>query len=179
MLFRPGRAIQVPFGWQAMPSTPPQATQPYIACRSRLFRSCLVRWWLHDRVLLPEQLASSHRRRPRDSLVAFNIWLSNFAWLSVNYFSGASVVHRIVTCSSTWTSALAVIVPLLVVSYLTFRTAMGRGGKLQPLIAVESPVSFEQSRRSPAAIDAKDRSHGHIRRVQAYAVSQTTRRRHR
>ena len=55
------------------------------------------------------------------------IWWKNFAWLSVNYFSGASVAALIVTYTQHLDlSTLVVIVPLLVVSYLTFRTAMGR-----------------------------------------------------
>ena len=55
------------------------------------------------------------------------IWLKNFAWLSVNYFSGASLAALIVTYTQHLDfSSLLVIVPLLIVSYLTFRTAMGR-----------------------------------------------------
>src|SRR5262245_5815983 len=49
----------------------------------------------------------------------FDIWWNNFIWLSVNYFSGASVAALIVTYSrEISTSTLAIIVPLLVVSYL-------------------------------------------------------------
>jgi hypothetical protein len=55
------------------------------------------------------------------------IWWTKFTWLSVNYFSGASVAALIVTFMRELDStALLIIVPLLVVSYLTFRTAMGR-----------------------------------------------------
>src|SRR5580765_1052752 len=58
---------------------------------------------------------------------ARQIWSKNFGWLSVNYFSGASVAALIVTYTHEIDfSTLAIIVPLLVVSYLTFRTAMGR-----------------------------------------------------
>jgi uncharacterized membrane protein YfcA len=57
----------------------------------------------------------------------FQIWWKNFTWLAVNYFSGASVAALIVTYTSKLElSTLIIIVPLLVISYLTFRTAMGR-----------------------------------------------------
>src|SRR4029078_2562710 len=57
----------------------------------------------------------------------FEIWWKNFIWLAVNYFSGASVAALLVTYTHRLDfSTLAIIVPLLVVSYLTFRTAMGR-----------------------------------------------------
>ena len=50
-----------------------------------------------------------------------HIWWTNFTWLSVNYFSGASVAALIVTYSRELDlSTLAIIVPLLLVSYLTF-----------------------------------------------------------
>src|SRR5712691_1711855 len=57
---------------------------------------------------------------------ALEIWWSNFSWLSVNYFSGASVAAIIVTYTSALNAralfgTLVIIVPLLLVSYLTFR----------------------------------------------------------
>jgi diguanylate cyclase (GGDEF)-like protein/putative nucleotidyltransferase with HDIG domain len=100
------------------------------------------------------------------------LWWGNFAWLSVNYFSGASVAALIVTYTRELEiSTLAVIVPLLVVSYLTFRTAMGRAEDSYNHLAELNRLHLSTIETLAMAIDAKDQiTHGHIRRVQAYAV---------
>lgn len=105
-------------------------------------------------------------KRPLD------IWLKNFAWLSVNYFSGASLAALIVTYTKQLDfSSLAVIVPLLVVSYLTFRTAMGRAEDSYSHLSELNRLYLSTIETLAMAIDAKDQiTHGHIRRVQAYAV---------
>ena len=103
---------------------------------------------------------------------SFKIWYENFAWLSVNYFSGASLAALIVTYARQLDfSALAVIIPLLVVSYLTFRTAMGRAEDSYNHLAELNRLYLSTIETLAMAIDAKDQiTHGHIRRVQAYAV---------
>jgi hypothetical protein len=55
------------------------------------------------------------------------VWKDNFLWLGLNFFGGASVAALLVayTREISWT-AVGIIVPLLVISYLTFKTAMGR-----------------------------------------------------
>ncbi len=100
------------------------------------------------------------------------IWWSNFAWLSVNYFSGASVAALIVTYTRELdVSTLMVIVPLLVVSYLTFRTAMGRAEDSYNHLSELNRLHLSTIETLAMAIDAKDQiTHGHIRRVQTYAV---------
>ena len=100
------------------------------------------------------------------------IWWKNFAWLSVNYFSGASVAALIVTYTQRLDlSTLAVIVPLLVVSYLTFRTAMGRAEDSYNHLSELNRLYLSTIETLAMAIDAKDQiTHGHIRRVQIYAV---------
>ena len=102
----------------------------------------------------------------------FRIWWNNFTWLSVNYFSGASVAALIVTYTRELdVSTLAVIVPLLVVSYLTFRTAMGRVEDTNNHLAELNKLYLSTIETLAMAIDAKDQiTHGHIRRVQGYAV---------
>ncbi|MGE0705817.1 MAG: HD domain-containing phosphohydrolase, partial [Vicinamibacterales bacterium] len=99
------------------------------------------------------------------------IW-KNFVWLSVNYFSGASVAALIVTYSDRLDiSMLLVIVPLLVVSYLTFRTAMGRVEDTTNHLSNLNKLYLSTIETLAMAIDAKDQiTHGHIRRVQSYAV---------
>lgn len=107
---------------------------------------------------------------------AFEIWWKNFTWLAVNYFSGASVAAVIVTYtkrldSSALISTLVIIVPLLVVSYLTFRTAMGRVEDSNQHLSELNRLYLSTIETLAMAIDAKDQiTHGHIRRVQAYAV---------
>ena len=104
--------------------------------------------------------------------ITLQIWWKNFAWLSVNYFSGASLAALIVTYTQQLDfSALAMIVPLLVVSYLTFRTAMGRAEDSYHHLAELNRLYLSTIETLAMAIDAKDQiTHGHIRRVQAYAV---------
>jgi putative nucleotidyltransferase with HDIG domain len=100
------------------------------------------------------------------------IWSKNFTWLAVNYFSGASVAALIVTyMRDDDISSLAIIVPLLVVSYLTFRTAMGRVEDSNRHLSELNRLYLSTIETLAMAIDAKDQiTHGHIRRVQTYAV---------
>ena len=100
------------------------------------------------------------------------LWWKNFTWLSVNYFSGASVAALIVTYTSKFDlSTLIIIVPLLVISYLTFRTAMGRVEDSNQHLVELNRLYLSTIETLAMAIDAKDQiTHGHIRRVQAYAV---------
>jgi putative nucleotidyltransferase with HDIG domain len=101
-----------------------------------------------------------------------SVWWKNFAWLSVNYFSGAYVAALIVTYTKQLDfSALAIIVPLLVVSYITFRTAIGRAEDSYHHLAELNRLYLSTIETLAMAIDAKDQiTHGHIRRVQSYAV---------
>lgn len=107
----------------------------------------------------------------------FDIWWPHFSWVSVNYFSGASVAAVLVTYSHTIApSSLAVIVPLLVISYLSFRTAMGRVDDATRHLGELNKLYLSTIETLAMAIDAKDQiTHGHIRRVQSYAVGLATR----
>jgi putative nucleotidyltransferase with HDIG domain len=68
-------------------------------------------------------------------------------------------------------STLAIIVPLLVVSYLTFRTAMGRVEDSSNHLSELNTLYLSTIETLAMAIDAKDQvTHGHIRRVQTYAT---------
>ncbi len=100
------------------------------------------------------------------------IWWEKFVWLSVTYFSSASVAALIVTFSRDLdVSTLAIIGPLLLVSYLTFRTAMGRVEDSNKHLSDLNRLYLSTIETLAMAIDAKDQiTHGHIRRVQAYAV---------
>jgi len=102
----------------------------------------------------------------------WKIWWPQFTWVSINYFSGASVAALIVTYSQRIdVSTLLIIVPLLVISYLTFRTAMGRVDDTTRHLDKLNSLYLSTIETLAMAIDAKDQiTHGHIRRVQAYAV---------
>ena len=108
-----------------------------------------------------------HKNQP-----PLRIWWPQFTWVSVNYFSGASVAALLVTYShSIDVSMLLIIVPLLVISYLTFRTAMGRVDDTTKHLGQLNDLYLSTIETLAMAIDAKDQiTHGHIRRVQAYAV---------
>jgi putative nucleotidyltransferase with HDIG domain len=104
---------------------------------------------------------------------AFRIWRDNFVWISLNYFGGASVAALLVSYTRDLDfSYLAVIVPLLVVLYFTFSMSMGRVEDANRHLSQLNTLYMSTIETLAMAIDAKDQiTHGHIRRVQAYAVA--------
>jgi putative nucleotidyltransferase with HDIG domain len=100
------------------------------------------------------------------------VWRQNFLWLSLNVFSGASVAVLLVSLNPQMNlSALAVIVPLLAVSYLTYHTSLGRVEDANQHVSNLNRLYLSTIETLALAIDAKDQiTHGHIRRVQAYSV---------
>ena len=103
---------------------------------------------------------------------AFHIWKNNFAWLSLNYFGGASVAALLVTYTRELDfTYLAFVVPLLAVLYFTFSMAMGRIEDANKHLSQLNKLYMSTIETLAMAIDAKDQiTHGHIRRVQSYAV---------
>ncbi len=100
------------------------------------------------------------------------IWRANFLWLSLNYFGSASVAALIAAYTPTINiSTLGVIVPLLVITYLTFRTSLGRIEDAQRHVQEVNRLYLSTIETLAMAIDAKDQvTHGHIRRVQEFAL---------
>ncbi len=103
---------------------------------------------------------------------AFGIWRWNFLWLSVNYFGGVSVAALLVSYTRTIdVAALSIIVPLLVISNLTFKTSLGRVEDAVQHVEEVDRIYLSTIEPLATAIDAKDQvTHGHIRRVQLLAA---------
>jgi len=102
----------------------------------------------------------------------YKVWRQNFLWLSLNYFSGASVALLLVAYTNNVdVRFIGVIVPLLFVLYLTFKTTMGRVEDATSHVQQLNRLYLSTIETLAMAIDAKDQiTHGHIRRVQQYAV---------
>jgi len=102
----------------------------------------------------------------------FAIWRRLFPWLSINYFGGASVAALLVSYTRTIDlSALSIIVPLIVISYLTYKMALGRVEDAVAHVDQVNKLYLSTIETLATAIDAKDQvTHGHIRRVQRFAL---------
>jgi putative nucleotidyltransferase with HDIG domain len=102
----------------------------------------------------------------------FEVWHHNFAWISLNYIGGASVAMLLVAYQRNIDlTALGVMVPLLVITYLAFRTSLGRLEDAHRHVAQLNELYLSTIETLAMAVDAKDQiTHGHIRRVQVYAV---------
>jgi putative nucleotidyltransferase with HDIG domain len=102
----------------------------------------------------------------------FKIWRENFIWIALNYFGGASVAALLVSYTRDLDyTFLVIIVPLLVVLYFTFSTSMGRVEDANRHLSELNSLYMSTIETLAMAIDAKDQiTHGHIRRVQLYAV---------
>lgn len=106
---------------------------------------------------------------------AFNVWRRNFLWLSLNYFSGASVAALLLPYLQEpeygLIRVIGVLLPLLLISYLTLKTALGRVEDANRHLAELNRLYLSTIETLAMAIDAKDQiTHGHIRRVQKFAV---------
>jgi len=100
------------------------------------------------------------------------VWRDGFMWLSLNYFCGASVAVLLVGYTRTIDLRfVGVVVPLLLVLYFTFKTSMQRVEDAYKHVAELNSLYLSTIETLAMAIDAKDQiTHGHIRRVQSFAV---------
>ena len=121
----------------------------------------LINTWLVAGALSTQQQSSP-----------LSIWLSNFPALSITYFVGSSIAMLIVAYSPRIDlTVLGIILPLLVITYLTFRTSMGRLEDANRHVAQLNDLYLSTIETLAMAVDAKDQiTHGHIRRVQVYAT---------
>jgi putative nucleotidyltransferase with HDIG domain len=100
------------------------------------------------------------------------LWWKNFPWFSLNYFGGVSAAALLVSYTrSVDIGAVSVILPLLLISYLTYRTSLGRVQDAQQHVEQLNNLYMSTIETLAMAVDAKDQiTHGHIRRVQVYAL---------
>jgi putative nucleotidyltransferase with HDIG domain len=103
----------------------------------------------------------------------FTIWRKYFLWVSLNYFGGASIAVLLAVntrADGVFTSILA-IAPLVIVSYFTFKSSMGRLEDENRHLGDVNRLYLKVVETLAMAVDAKDQvTHGHIRRVQTYAL---------
>lgn len=127
---------------------------------------CSLTYFFLNSWLVTIALSLEKRRPP------FAVWRDNFLWLSVNYLVGGSVAGLLVTYSREIDlTTLGIIVPLLLVSYLTFKTSLGRIEDANQHLKRVNKMYLSTIETLAMAIDAKDQiTHGHIRRVQRLAV---------
>jgi putative nucleotidyltransferase with HDIG domain len=103
---------------------------------------------------------------------AWQLWRGHFLWLSINYFGGASISLLLALNTREVTlSSLMAMVPLLALLYLTFKTWIRRIDDATQHLSQLNHLYLATVESLSMAIDAKDQvTHGHIRRVQKYAL---------
>ena len=94
-------------------------------------------------------------------------------WLALNYLGGGSVALLIVHNSTTVDlTTISIILPLLVITYFTFRSSMGRIDDANRHVEQLNRMYMSTIETLAMAVDAKDQvTHGHIRRVQEDSVA--------
>ena len=127
---------------------------------------CAFAYFALNTWLITLAIASERKVNP------LQLWISKFLWLSLNYFFGASVAVLVVSYNRTLdVGFIGVIVPLLLVLYFTFRSTIARVDDADRHVEELNALYLSTIETLAMAIDAKDQvTHGHIRRVQNYAV---------
>ena len=144
------------------------ATRPILSLVAPLLLLALL-------VPLGQQLAHRWRSRVREAHLPVHCLARNFLWLSLNYFSGASVAALLLPYlqgdQPAFLRVAGILLPLLLISYLTFKTALGRVEDANRHLSELNRLYLSTIETLAMAIDAKDQiTHGHIRRVQHYAI---------
>jgi putative nucleotidyltransferase with HDIG domain len=104
--------------------------------------------------------------------IPFGLWRRNLPAVSINYFLGSSIaIFMVAFADGINLAVLGIIVPILLVSYYTFRTSMGRLEDANRHVRHINELYLSTIEALAMAVDAKDQiTHGHIRRVQVYAT---------
>lgn len=103
---------------------------------------------------------------------AFAVWRTQFLWLSASYLASAAIAAILVVFTNAVDFALAaVLLPLVAVTVLAIRTTLGRLDDTNRHLLEVNSLHLSTIETLAMAIDAKDQvTHGHIRRVQRFAV---------
>ena len=130
---------------------------------------CTVTYFLLSSWILTFAIALERRVSP------FSIWRNNFAWISLNYIGGASVAALIVTFTkqldSTFILIIVTVLPVMALLYFTYSRRVDRVQDANRHLVELNTLYVSTIETLAMAIDAKDQvTHGHIRRVQQYAV---------
>ncbi len=106
-------------------------------------------------------------------LSPFGVWRESSLLLSLNYLFGAALALLLVVYTrDVDLTFIGVIIPLLLVSYLTYKTTVGRIEDANLHLEKVNRLYLSTIETLAMAIDAKDQvTHGHIRRVQVFAVN--------
>ena len=103
----------------------------------------------------------------------FPLWRKYFLSVSLNYFGGVSIAVLLVVNmgSGGVLSSVLAIAPLIIVSYVTFKASMGRLEDENRHLGEVNRLYLKVVETLAMAVDAKDQvTHGHIRRVQTFAL---------
>jgi putative nucleotidyltransferase with HDIG domain len=100
------------------------------------------------------------------------VWREHFLWMCPTYLAGASVALLfVVALQHVHLAVVALVPPLLFVSYLTLRSTLGRVEDARAHLDALNRLYLSTVETLASAIDAKDDvTHSHIRRVQIGAV---------
>ena len=103
---------------------------------------------------------------------AVKMWRRNLPAVSVNYFVGGFIAMFVVSyIDEVNVAVLGIVIPVLLVSYLTLRTSIGRLEDANRHVSQISELYLSTIEALAMAVDAKDQiTHGHIRRVQVFAT---------
>jgi putative nucleotidyltransferase with HDIG domain len=123
-------------------------------------------YFLINSVLAATVIGFHSRRSP------IALWREHFVGLIPTYAAGASVsLLLVVALRQVHFSAILLIPPLLLVTYLTMRSSFGRLEDSKRHVEKLNCMYLSTVETLATAIDAKDEvTHGHIRRVQGAAV---------
>lgn len=99
---------------------------------------------------------------------AVAIWRGHIVWLTVNFLTSASIALLLtVNMREVSLPALVLVLPLVFVLYLVFRTWTDRVREAEVHVATVNRLYLSTAEALAIAIESKDRvTHGHVRRVQ-------------
>lgn len=158
--------------WVYQWSGAPSVTSPDFKITQIIIPLCVfaASYFLANTLLIAVAIALEQR------LSALRVWKQNFAWLWLNYFSGASMASLLVSFGTedgaNALGAVWIILPLLAISYFTYKSSMARIEDANKHLDQLNTLYLSTIETLAMAIDAKDQiTHGHIRRVQTYAIA--------